>query len=389
MHIYKKMEVAMFTLIKKVELASSHYQGLQDILICGQKIVEISPEINSDRKDLEVIDGREQLAIPGYIDQHVHVTGGGGEGGFTTRIPELGLSKCIEAGVTTLVGLLGTDATTRCVENLIAKTKGLNEEGVTAYCLTGSYDYPSPTLTGSVKKDIVFINEVIGVKLAISDHRSSYPTKEELIKLVTQSSQAALLGHKPGFVHIHMGTGKAGLQPVFDVLEETDVPIKFFRPTHVKKIVDDAVKFAKMGGYIDLTASAQSDAVVKVLFELLDKGAPRQLITVSSDSNGSSPKWNSNNEYIGIGVSKMTSMHLFTKELVQKHGYTWEEALEFTTVNPAKALELYPVKGVIQTGSDADLLLLDQKGDIDTVVAKGKAMMLNGEILVKGVFEDA
>ncbi len=379
----------MFTLIKQVKSASPHHPGVQDILICGQKIIEVSPLILFDHKDLVVIEGRGRMAIPGYIDQHVHVTGGGGEGGFTTRIPELGLSKCIEAGVTTLVGLLGTDATTRSVENLVAKTKGLNGEGITAYCLTGAYDYPSPTLTDSVKKDIVYISEVIGVKLAMSDHRSSYPTKEELIKLAAQASQAALIGKKPGFVHIHMGTGKAGLQPVFEVLEETDIPIKFFRPTHVKKIVNDAVKFAKMGGYIDLTASAQPHAAVAVLLELLEKGAPRELITVSSDSNGSSPIWNSNNEYVGIGVSKMTSMHLFTKELVQHHGYTWEQALAFTTVNPAKALELYPVKGSIQPGSDADILLLDQGGEIDAVIAKGRAMMLDGQILVKGVFEDA
>lgn len=379
----------MFTLIKRVKLASSRYSGLQDILICGQKIIEISPEIRLDRGDLTVIEGNERLAIPGYIDQHVHVTGGGGEGGFTTRIPELGLSKCIEAGVTTLVGLLGTDATTRSVENLVAKTKALGEDGVTAYCLTGSYDYPSPTLTGSVKKDIVFLSEVIGVKLAMSDHRSSYPTKEELIRLAAQASQAALIGKKPGFIHIHMGTGKAGLQPVFEVLEETDIPIKFFRPTHVKKIVEDAVKFAKMGGYIDLTATAQPDAAVQVLFELLEKGAPSALITVSSDSNGSSPKWSSTNEYLGIGVSKMTSMHLFTKELVQRHGYSWEEALEFTTVNPAKALELYPLKGCLQEGSDADILLLDQDGEIDAVLAKGRTMMQNGQVLVKGVFEEA
>lgn len=379
----------MFTLIRQVKSASPQYPGVQDILICGQKIIEISPEICIDRKDLVVIEGRGRLAIPGYIDQHVHITGGGGEGGFATRIPELGVSKCIEAGVTTLVGLLGTDATTRSVENLLAKTKALNQDGVTAYCLTGSYDYPSPTLTGSVKKDIVFISEVIGVKLAMSDHRSSYPTKEELIKLASQASQAALIGSKPGFIHIHMGTGKAGLGPVFEVLEETDIPIKYFRPTHVKKIIDDAVKFAKMGGYIDLTASAQPHAAVEVLLQLLQKGAPSQLITLSSDSNGSSPIWSSSNEYLGIGVSKMTSLHLFTKELVGRHGYTWEQALEFTTVNPAKALELYPTKGCIQPGSDADILLLDQAGEIDAVIAKGRAMMLDGEVLVKGVFEDA
>ena len=57
-------------------------------------------------------------------------------------------------------------------ENLVSKAKALKEEGLSVYCLTGSYGYPSVTLTGDVKKDILFIDEVIGVKLALADHRA-------------------------------------------------------------------------------------------------------------------------------------------------------------------------------------------------------------------------
>lgn len=377
----------MFKLIQNVILHDDPLQKINQILLSNGKIAKIAEEINIGCLEAEVIDAKGKIAIPGYLDQHVHITGGGGEGGATTKIPELGLTKCVEAGVTTIVGLLGTDGTTRNVESLLTKTKALNEEGITAYCLTGSYDYPSPTITGSVKRDIIFLKEVIGVKLAMSDHRSSYPTVEEIIKLAAASSQAALIGGKPGFVHIHMGTGKKGLSPIFEVLEETDIPIKFFRPTHVRKIVDDAVKFAKMGGYIDLTASAKSEAAADVLVELLEKGAPAELITISSDSNGSSPKWGPNNEYLGIGVSKMTSLHSLTKELL-KRGVSLSDAIRYTTVNVAKALEVYPHKGLLSEGSDGDILLLDKNLDIDCVFAKGKTMMFEKNILVKGVFEE-
>ena len=93
---------------------------------------------------------------------------------------------------------LGTDSFTRSVENLVAKAKGLNEEGITTYCLTGAYEYPSPTLTGRVDKDIAYINEVIGCKLAISDHRSSHVTRQELLRLATQVRLGSLIGGKPG-----------------------------------------------------------------------------------------------------------------------------------------------------------------------------------------------
>lgn len=152
---------AMFILIKNARIYSPKDLGYKDILICNDKIVDVGKDININVKNIKIVDGTGKIVFPGYIDQHVHVVGGGGEGGFTTRVPEINVSSCIKGGVTTLVGLLGTDAITRSVENLVAKTKALNEEGITAYCLTGSYEYPSITLTGSVQKDIAYINEVI------------------------------------------------------------------------------------------------------------------------------------------------------------------------------------------------------------------------------------
>ena len=48
---------------------------------------------------------------------------------------------------------------------------------------------------------------------------------------------------------------------------------------------------------------------------------------------------------------------------------------------------LYPRKGAVAVGSDADLVLLDQDLEIDSVIAKGRCMMLEKELLVKGTFE--
>lgn len=44
---------------------------------------------------------------------HVHITGGGGEAGPASRCPEAQLSKLISAGITTVVGVTGTDSVTR------------------------------------------------------------------------------------------------------------------------------------------------------------------------------------------------------------------------------------------------------------------------------------
>lgn len=374
-------------LIKGVEIYAPEKLGKKDILICNDRIIKIQKDIELEFMPVEVINGNEKIAVPGFIDQHVHVIGGGGEGGFKTRVPELLLSSCIKAGVTTVVGLLGTDSTTRSIENLLAKTKALNEEGITAYCLTGGYEYPSPTLTESIKKDIVFIEEIIGVKIAISDHRSSHITKDELIRLVSDVRMSSLIGSKPGIVHFHLGNGKEELNIIFDILKETDIPIKHFRPTHVKKALEQSIEFAKLGGYIDFTAGSNIEATADTIL-FAKENVPINRITVSSDANGSSPKWNKNNDMVGIEAASMKTLHKLFQYLIIEEKMDITTALSFVTSNVAKALEIYPEKGTIAEGSDADILLLDNNFEVDTVIARGKYMMLNKEIKQRGIYEE-
>ena len=243
----------MIKIIQNVKVFRDGQWRISDILIADKRIEKIADHIAFDYEDLIVIDGEGKTAIPGYIDQHVHVCGGGGEGSFITQVPPLKFSEPVKAGVTTLVGLLGTDGTTRSVANLVAKTKALKEFGLTAYCLTGNYNYPSPTLTGSVMDDIVFVDEIIGVKIAIADHRSANMTTESLIKLASDARVAGMLSGKPGIVHLHTGSGKNPLNIVFDALEKSEIPITNFRPTHLAPKYEHALKFAEMGGYVDFT----------------------------------------------------------------------------------------------------------------------------------------
>ena len=374
----------MFTLIKNADLYTPDHMGRRDLLICNDKIVKVVPSIEFDWDGLQVIDAAGRRVIPGLIDQHVHITGGGGESSFKSRAPEVTLGDLVESGVTTVVGLLGTDSRTRSVRNVVAKAKALNEEGVTAYCLTGAYEYPSPTLTGSVTDDIVYIKEVIGVKIAISDHRSSNINAEELARLATQARLAGLESGKVGEVHMHMGNGKKGLSDVFAILEETEIPIKHFRPTHIQKVLEDGIKFANMGGYIDFT-SASPVAAAAAIAKALPR-VPFDRVTLSSDSNGSMPKWNEKNELIGIEVAKMTTLFDCIKILMQEYDVPMEQALALVTRNVAQALEIAPAKGCIIEGSDADLLLLNEDLSFHTVMARGRIMMEEGIVKEKGYY---
>lgn len=374
----------MFYLIQNADVYAPEHLGLRDVLVCNDKIIKVAEHIDFSFDSLTTIDAQGKKLIPGLIDQHVHITGGGGESSFKSRAPELTLTDCIESGVTTIVGLLGTDSMTRSVANLIAKAKALNAEGITAYCLTGAYEYPSPTLMGAVEDDIIFVNEVIGVKIAVTDHRSSNISADELARLATKVRLASLVGGKVGEVHMHTGHGKKGLSDVFKVLEESDIPIKHFRPTHIQNVLDDGIRFANMGGYIDFT-STDPVGVAKLIAETLPK-VPFDRVTLSSDSNGSMPQWNDKNEVIGITVAKMTSLFSCIRELVNSNEVVLEDALRLVTQNVATALELYPVKGCIAENSDADFILLNDEMRFDTLFAKGRLMMQGGEVLVHGYY---
>ena len=373
--------------IKNAHVYAPQDKGIQDVWIAGGKIEAVSktlPIING----IDCIDATGKILTPGLIDRHVHITGGGGEGGFCTQAPAVTASCLIHGGLTTVIGLLGTDGITRSVENLVAKAKGLKDQGISVYCMTGAYGYPSTTITDSVQKDIVFIEEIIGCKLALSDHRSSHVTSEKLMHLASDVRVAGMLSKKAGILTLHLGDEKQGLQMVMDILDQTDIPIKTFQPTHVNRnlaLLQQAIGFAKRGGTIDITCDS-TEGVYQALMKIKEEGVCMDQVTLSSDGQGSWSKYDARGNLLQIGVSDVDTIYKQIVYLVKQKNWSMEDALALGCRNVAKALELYPQKGVIQKGSDADLLLWDKDLNLDTVIAQGNILMKNGKLLTKEMF---
>ncbi|MBT2659627.1 beta-aspartyl-peptidase [Bacillus sp. ISL-45] len=389
----------MLTLIKNGDIYAPDYLGKKDILLVDRKIGFIQDEIEvpDGFVEVQVIDATGKKIVPGFIDSHVHLIGGGGEGGFRTRTPEIQLTQATTAGITTLVGVLGTDGTTRTMPDLIAKARALEEEGITTYVQTGSYQVPVKTLTGKIEDDIILIDKIIGAgEIAIADHRSSQPTSEELAKIASAARIGGMLAGKAGIVNVHVGDSFDHLKLIEEVVENTDIPIRQFYPTHINRnphLFEAGIEYAKKGGWVDFTTSSipkfLEEGEVKcsaALKRMLDAGVEIGQITFTSDGQASLPDFDENGELIGLQIGQVSSLYEAVKDAVLSEGIPLEVAIRVITANPAAVLKLSQ-KGRIEAGREADLVLLDDNLEIDTVIAMGKVMVESGRPVVKGTFE--
>ena len=381
----------MLTILRNANIYSPEPMGKRDILLLVDKIAHIADRITppTGLGEVQLIDLKGAIVIPGLIDQHVHMIGGGGEGGPSTRTPEIQLSQLTTAGVTTVVGCLGTDATTRHMNSLLAKARALEIEGLTTFIYTGAYEVPTRTVTDNVRNDLILIDKVIGVgEIAISDHRSAQPELTELRKLAAEARVGGMLGGKPGLFHFHVGAGPRGIQPIFDILESTELPIHMFTPTHMnrnRRLLEQGAQFARQGGVIDITAGPEAyKGILSLLNEL---GVDIDQITISSDGNGSMPKFDDHGRLIGLGVGSVQTDLETWRDLIIKGRVPMEEALKILTTNVARNLLLQGRKGCIKVGADADLVVLTADLEVDQVWARGRLMVKEGQSIVKGTFE--
>lgn len=376
----------MFTILKNGYCFSPDYMGKKDILIVYDKIAVIADEIPPDKYgEVEVIDCRQCLVCPGIIDQHVHITGGGGEQGPVSRIPEIMFSEIIEAGITTVVGVLGFDSITRNIAGLLAKARSLEAEGLTTYIYTGSYGSPTETLTGRVLTDIVLLDKVIGVgEVAIADYRSNHPSLEDLRTLASEANAGGMLGGKAGVMHIHLGDGKEGLDSLFRLLNESDFPIEMFVPTHINRnpaLFEQGMELWRRGGNIDLTAGETAGYSIGEAFtRLWENNIDLNRVTVSSDGNGSSDN--------DAGINSINQLFKDLVSCVLDKKMDFADIIRTVTINPAKVLKLYPQKGCLLPGSDADILVLKQKDlTIHRLIVKGQVAVKGRQAVIKGKFE--
>lgn len=387
----------MFTLLLNARVYAPEPLGLQCVLTCAGTIVYIGdqPPTLDPALELETVDMQGLLLLPGLIDGHTHITGGGGESGPASRVPAPFLGQFTRAGVTSVIGVLGTDDLTRNTQTLVTQAYGLREQGLSAWCFTGGYHLPLTTLTGSARSDIVNLDPVIGIgEVAISDHRSSQPTLEEILRLASEAQVAGLMTGKAGVLHLHLGDGKRGLDLVRRSLAESELPARVFHPTHVnrnKPLFEESLSLvAEQGCYIDLTAyeMAQDDAgwsAAEAMLRYYSSGLPETHLTMSSDGGGCLPCFNAAGEVERLDVGSSQTL-LETLRCVKDEGLSLEQALPACTSNVASLMRFH-TKGRIALGLDADMIAVDDSLQVQHVMARGKWHVRDSHQVVLGNYE--
>lgn len=367
--------------------------GQTNLLVAGRQIAALGEQAELEGSIVKTVDASDCYVVPGLVDSLAHIIGGGGEGGFRSRTSELKVTDAIEAGVTTLVGVLGTDAVTRTLTNLLAKAHALDEEGLTCYCHTGSYQVPAYTLMGDLLQDLVLIDKFIGVgEVAIADHRSSQPTVQELARLASQARVGGMLASKAGIVSVHVGPSPEGITQLLQVASTTDIPITQFYPTHMNRnqaLLQMGFDYVSQGGYIDLTTSTTAQDLAQgeikcadALLQAVKAGVNLQQVTFSSDANASLPMFDAQNNFVGLGEGRIASLYEEMTDAIRL-GVPVQDALRVVTSNPARILKL-PHKGQLQVGADADLLLIDKNTlQLKAVMAKGRWLFSDGRVAVQ------
>lgn len=368
----------MLTLIEKGDVYAPEHLGEQSILLVDGKIGLVG---KVDRRaveaigiDVDVIDARGCYVCPGIIDPHQHLLGGSGESGFATQTPEIHLSEIVRAGITTIVGVLGVDTTMKTMAGLLAKVKGLREEGLSAHLWTGGYNIPPTSIMNNVREDIMFIDEVIGAgEIALSDERATEPVIRELARVVTDANIGGRLSRKAGVTHFHIGPGKRRMKCLEELIscDQYEIDPCWLYPTHVERsaaLMRDAIALTRQGCHVDI--DVQEEDLAKWITYYVDHNGDLSKLTVSSDASKHGPD----------------TLFQQLRNCARGKRLPLAKLLAFVTRNTATVLAL-KTKGRIEVGADGDIIVLDKdEFALVHVLAHGKRMVTDGEVSVREDF---
>lgn len=414
-------------LIKNGRIVNSKREFKSNILIKNGKIVALLKD--ADNCEVEkTIDAMGRYIIPGAVDTHTHMM----DPGYTERENfTTGTKAAAYGGITTVVTHHRTVPPVYSVKELNEKISYLSTKSVVDFGLKGGC---SPTNIDKLKD--MWERGVTGFKMFTCDlHgvKAMYPgflfnTFSEIVSLgaialihcednnITLVNEEKLKkeGRKDYLSHIEWRSDlaeKIAVETVISIAKETGARVTIAhvsQPTLLKEVkearddgfpifaetcpqyfyltIDDLVK---KGPWVKFTPPMKTRDDIEKMWDSFNKG---YVSIISSDhcphqkeikKQGEKNIWNAPNGIPGVETSLKLMLNA-----VNNGKTNLNRVVETMCENPAKIYGLYPKKGVIEIGTDADIVILDMdKEEIlshDKVVSKCKWTPYDG-FRIKGI----
>ncbi len=399
-------------LLKGGTLVSARGTKRADVLISGEKIVAVGKRFSTDARELNV---SGKLIFPGFIDAHTHFDLAV-SGTVTADDFDHGTKSAVAGGVTTVVDFATQyqgETLTEALNNWHMKAfansscdyafhmaisdwneaienelPAMFEQGVTSFKVYMIYDAmalsdraifelmtalkPYGGIVGCHCENAGIIGKLQENAIARGEtshvyHARTRPdyTEAEAVKRFLSIARAA---DAPCIV-VHLST-KAGLEEILRAREDGVAVYAETCPQYL--LLDDSAYHAPfdVGARFICSPPLRKAKDNKALWNALKNG---QLDTVSTDHCAftSEQKRMGERDFTKIpngmpGVETRAAL-MYTYG-VKLHRLTLPQMCAYLSENPARLYGMYPKKGVIKTGSDADLVIFDPKGS-DTITA--------------------
>jgi beta-aspartyl-dipeptidase (metallo-type) len=262
----------------------------------------------------------------------------------------------------------------KTLAGLLGRVKALRGEGLSAWMWTGGYNVPPTTVLGTIRNDIMFLDEAIGAgEVAIADERATEPDPRELARVVHDAHVGGMLSGKAGVTHFHVGEGERRLACLRELLDRSRFTIEptWLYATHVQRneeLLREGIELACHGVALDFDVAAHD--LPRWLSRYRELGGPLERLTFSSDANGTAP---------GTLLAQLC-------RCVVEGGMPLEQVLPHVTACPAGILKLSG-KGILEAGRDADVLVLERETLQPVhVIAGGKRFVADGKLVVEERF---
>lgn len=348
-------------------------------LLFGEKIENIGAVGGVSTEEIELPEGA--VVLPGFIDQHIH-----GAGGADTMDASANALACIaktvaEEGTTAFLAT----SMTQSPENILAAMSAVGEygEGTEGARLLGVHlegPFICEAHKGAQPKEYVAkpdtsifdrYNEACGGRIKIVTLAPEEDGAQELIAHLTEKGVAVSIGHtgaKCADIERAIAVGAKGITHTYNAQS----------PLHHREIgtVGSAMLFDEL--YCELIADTIHVSVPAI--KLLAKCKPEGKLVLITDAMRAKGLADGESElggqrvFVKNGEARLADgtlagsvlrMNVAVKNMVEKIGFSLEDACDLASANPAKALGIFGECGSIKEGKRSDFAVLD--GDLNVL----------------------